>query len=193
MPPTSTASRAARRAAEELGDAELTARLIGAYDVPTIWTRVDDPEQAAQVVTAAERALSTLPPGGHEKVRARLLATIAVESRGTARRADRRRPGRQRRSASTRAPLTASPNARTVARYVSRTTMNYDHGLLWRAAKLQVNGPKLSSGTVQAHQPFSETVPEFLDCPVLRRAWRDAANAICRSPPNARQGRILDG
>ncbi|WP_018506090.1 BTAD domain-containing putative transcriptional regulator [Parafrankia discariae] len=74
---------AAIAAAEELGDAELTARLIGAYDVPAIWTRVDDPEQAAQVVAAAERALSTLPPGGHETARARLLATIAVESRGT--------------------------------------------------------------------------------------------------------------
>jgi DNA-binding SARP family transcriptional activator len=74
---------AAIAAAEELGDAELTARVIGAYDVPAIWTRVDDPEQAAQVVAAAERALGTLPPGGHEAARARLLATIAVESRGT--------------------------------------------------------------------------------------------------------------
>ncbi|MFF0311883.1 BTAD domain-containing putative transcriptional regulator [Streptosporangium sp. NPDC004379] len=73
---------AAVSAAEELGDAELTARVIGAYDVPAIWTRVDDPEQAAQVVAAAERALAALPPGGHEAARARLLATIAVESRG---------------------------------------------------------------------------------------------------------------
>ncbi|GLW13098.1 SARP family transcriptional regulator [Microtetraspora sp. NBRC 13810] len=69
-------------AAEELGDAELTARVIGAYDVPAIWTRVDDPEQAGRVVAAAERALAGLPPGGHEAVRARLLATIALESRG---------------------------------------------------------------------------------------------------------------
>jgi DNA-binding SARP family transcriptional activator len=74
---------AAIAAAEELGDAELTARVIGAYDVPAIWTRVDDPQQAAQVVAAAERALRALPPGGHEAARARLLATIAVESRGT--------------------------------------------------------------------------------------------------------------
>ncbi|MFI9597044.1 BTAD domain-containing putative transcriptional regulator [Nonomuraea sp. NPDC052265] len=74
---------AAVAAAEELGDPELTARVIGAYDVPAIWTRSDDPEQAAQVVAAAERALAALPPGAPEAARARMLATIAVESRGT--------------------------------------------------------------------------------------------------------------
>ncbi|GIH97066.1 BTAD domain-containing putative transcriptional regulator [Planobispora siamensis] len=74
---------AAIAAAEELGDAELTARVIGAYDVPAIWTRSDDPKQAAHVVAAAERALAALPPGGNLAARARLLATIALESRGT--------------------------------------------------------------------------------------------------------------
>ncbi|WP_304455107.1 AfsR/SARP family transcriptional regulator [Nocardiopsis sp. YSL2] len=74
---------AAIAAAEELGDPELTARVIGAYDVPAIWTRSDDPAQAARVVAAAERALHALPAHGHEAVRARLLATIALESRGT--------------------------------------------------------------------------------------------------------------
>ncbi|MEU5861556.1 BTAD domain-containing putative transcriptional regulator [Nonomuraea sp. NPDC047529] len=74
---------AAIEAAEELGDPELTARVIGAYDVPAVWTRSDDPEQASQVVAAAERALDALPPGASEAARARLLATIAVESRGT--------------------------------------------------------------------------------------------------------------
>jgi DNA-binding SARP family transcriptional activator len=74
---------AAIAAAEELGDAELTARVIGTYDVPAIWTRSDDPRQAASVVAAAERTLATLPPGVHEAARARLLATIALESRGT--------------------------------------------------------------------------------------------------------------
>jgi DNA-binding SARP family transcriptional activator len=78
---------AAIAAAEELGDAELTARVIGAYDVPANWTRVDDAGQAAQVVAAAERTLAMLPSGVHEAARARLLATIALESRGT--RADR--------------------------------------------------------------------------------------------------------
>ena len=70
-------------AAEELGDPELTARVIGAYDVPANWTRSDDPPQAAQVVAAAERTLAALPAAGHAAARARLLATIALESRGT--------------------------------------------------------------------------------------------------------------
>lgn len=74
---------AAIAAAQELGDAELTARVIGAYDVPAIWTRSDDPEQAAQIVAAAEHTLTALPPGAHQAARARLLATIALESRGT--------------------------------------------------------------------------------------------------------------
>ncbi|WP_433428046.1 BTAD domain-containing putative transcriptional regulator [Nonomuraea sp. CA-141351] len=83
---------AAIAAAEELGDAQLTARVIGAYDVPAIWTRLDDPDQAAHVIAAAERALTTLaafppatalPAGAHDAARARLLATIGLESRGT--------------------------------------------------------------------------------------------------------------
>nr|MDT0660703.1 BTAD domain-containing putative transcriptional regulator [Micromonospora sp. DSM 115978] len=74
---------AAIAAAEQVGDPELTARVIGGYDVPAIWTRSDDPAQAAQIVAAAERALAALRPGSSEATRARLLATIAVESRGT--------------------------------------------------------------------------------------------------------------
>ncbi|MGW5445033.1 BTAD domain-containing putative transcriptional regulator [Streptomyces asiaticus] len=65
---------AAVAAAEELGDPELTARVIGAYDVPAIWTRLDDPQQAASIVAASERTLAALAadfgagPGapGHE-------------------------------------------------------------------------------------------------------------------------------
>ncbi|NES38291.1 SARP family transcriptional regulator [Micromonospora sp. PPF5-17] len=74
---------AAISAAEQLGDPELTARVIGGYDVPAIWTRADDPDQAARVVAAAERALATLSPAAPDATRARLLATIALESRGT--------------------------------------------------------------------------------------------------------------
>ncbi|SCL29269.1 AfsR/SARP family transcriptional regulator [Micromonospora inyonensis] len=74
---------AAVAAAEQLGDVELTARVIGGYDVPAIWTRSDDPTQAAQIAAAAERALAALHPGSPDATRARLLATIAVESRGT--------------------------------------------------------------------------------------------------------------
>ncbi len=71
-------------AAEEFGDPELTARVIGAYDVPAIWTRSDDPDLARQVVDAAERTLAALPGGGaQDAARCRLLATIALEMRGT--------------------------------------------------------------------------------------------------------------
>ena len=70
-------------AAEQLGDPELTARVIGNFDVPGIWTRSDDPEQAALIVAAAQRTLAGLSPGDHDTARARLLATIALESRGT--------------------------------------------------------------------------------------------------------------
>ncbi|MFD4462557.1 BTAD domain-containing putative transcriptional regulator [Nocardia sp. NPDC058480] len=69
-------------AADELGDAELTARVIGIYDVPAIWTRSDDPAQDRRLVAIAEKTLLRLP--AHDDAdRARLLATIAVESRGT--------------------------------------------------------------------------------------------------------------
>jgi DNA-binding SARP family transcriptional activator len=66
-------------AAEEIGDPLLTARVVGDLDVPGVWTTSDDPEQAAAVVAAAERAL---PVTGADAVRVRLLATVAVESRG---------------------------------------------------------------------------------------------------------------
>ncbi|KXK63046.1 SARP family transcriptional regulator [Micromonospora rosaria] len=75
---------AAIDAAEQLGNPDLTARVIGSYDVPAIWTRSDDPEQAARVVAAAERALAALGPDSPDAIRARLLATVATESRGTA-------------------------------------------------------------------------------------------------------------
>ncbi|MFE1594102.1 BTAD domain-containing putative transcriptional regulator [Nocardia sp. NPDC058705] len=68
-------------AADQLGDPELTARVIGIYDVPAIWTRSDDPAQAERLVNIAEKTLHRLP--AHDDAdRARLLATIAVESRG---------------------------------------------------------------------------------------------------------------
>ncbi|MEU4658920.1 BTAD domain-containing putative transcriptional regulator [Streptomyces sp. NPDC023723] len=74
---------AAVAAAEETGDAELTARVIGAYDVPANWTRSDDPEAARRIVAAAERTLAALPDTpAADPARARLLATVALESRG---------------------------------------------------------------------------------------------------------------
>ncbi|MEV7192525.1 BTAD domain-containing putative transcriptional regulator [Streptomyces sp. NPDC093510] len=73
---------AAVEAAEEYGDTELTARVIGAFDVPAIWTRGDDPELARQIVAAAERTLARLPDDASDATRCRLLATVAVETRG---------------------------------------------------------------------------------------------------------------
>ncbi|MFR9794738.1 BTAD domain-containing putative transcriptional regulator [Streptomyces sp. MS06] len=70
------------RAAERTGDLSLTARIIGAYDVPAVWSRADDPEQTRAVVAAAERTLTALGPDAPADPAARLLATIAVESRG---------------------------------------------------------------------------------------------------------------
>ncbi|WP_307867781.1 BTAD domain-containing putative transcriptional regulator [Umezawaea beigongshangensis] len=68
--------------AGRLGDAELTAGVIGAFDVPGIWTVNDDPELAEHVVAVAERTLAALP--GHLLAeRSRLLGTIAMELRGT--------------------------------------------------------------------------------------------------------------
>ncbi|MFJ9113555.1 BTAD domain-containing putative transcriptional regulator [Streptomyces sp. NPDC102283] len=72
---------AAVRAAERTGDIALTARVIGAYDVPALWSRADDPEQSRAVVAAAERTLTALGTDGPAELRARLLATVAVESR----------------------------------------------------------------------------------------------------------------
>ena len=76
--------REAIAAAEAYDDPELTARVIGAYDVPAIWPRSDDPAQAAYVVAAAERTLLALPePPAADVARCRLLTTVALEMRGT--------------------------------------------------------------------------------------------------------------
>ncbi|MGO4147923.1 hypothetical protein AB4Y77_22915 [Paenarthrobacter sp. YAF11_1] len=72
---------AAIEAAAGLNDPELAARIIGGYDVPGIWTRTDDPAASTAVVAAAEAALAS-PVNLTDRSRARLLATIAMESRG---------------------------------------------------------------------------------------------------------------
>ncbi|WP_055553700.1 ATP-binding protein, partial [Streptomyces kanamyceticus] len=69
--------------AERLGDPELTARVIGAFDVPGNWTRNDDEALSRRIVDAAERTLLALP-GDDGATRCRLLATIAMELRGSA-------------------------------------------------------------------------------------------------------------
>ncbi|NKE59416.1 hypothetical protein FXN61_22445 [Lentzea sp. PSKA42] len=63
------------------GDAQEMATVIGSFDVPGIWTTNDDPTHSAGLVSAAERTLAAFP--GPTSTRARLLATIAMEERGT--------------------------------------------------------------------------------------------------------------
>ena len=99
LPAAMSQRLAAIEAAEKLGDPELTARVIGNFDVPAVWTHSDDPAAAERIVAAAERTLSALP-AGRDALRARLLATIAVESRGD--------PGRR--------PGQAAAEAETIAR-----------------------------------------------------------------------------
>ncbi|TNC20668.1 ATP-binding protein [Amycolatopsis alkalitolerans] len=64
--------------ADSLGDPALTARVIGAFEVPALWTEHDDPALAARIVSVAERILPTA--SGADRVR--LLATVALETRG---------------------------------------------------------------------------------------------------------------
>lgn len=66
--------------AEELGDPLLTAAVLGASDVPAIWTTSDDEALSARLVEVAERTLTALPPDRRAE-RARLLITIALERR----------------------------------------------------------------------------------------------------------------
>lgn len=69
------------RALRMAGDAEAMADVIGSFDVPGIWTTNDDPAHSAELVAAAERTLAAFPEAS--ATRARLLATIAMEERGT--------------------------------------------------------------------------------------------------------------
>lgn len=74
---------AAAAEAERTGDPALTARVIAAYDVPTVWTRADDPVRSEALVATTRRTLQRLGPGAPAALRARLLATIGLEHRGT--------------------------------------------------------------------------------------------------------------
>ncbi|MER5429344.1 AfsR/SARP family transcriptional regulator [Streptomyces sp. NPDC002588] len=69
--------------AERTADPVLTARVIAAYDVPTIWTRADDPARSESLVATTRRTLHRLGPQAPPALRARLLATIGLEHRGT--------------------------------------------------------------------------------------------------------------
>jgi len=82
LPEAMSQRLAAIEAASRLDDPVAVARVIAGFAVPAIWTRPDDPALAARIVAAASRTLAELPDGA-EPLRARLLATIALESRGT--------------------------------------------------------------------------------------------------------------
>ncbi|MDX8049769.1 BTAD domain-containing putative transcriptional regulator [Lentzea sp. BCCO 10_0798] len=71
------------------GGPQEVAEVIGSFDVPGIWTTNDDPAHSAELVAAAERILPAFP--GPTATRARLLATIAMEDRGTGARLDEAR------------------------------------------------------------------------------------------------------
>ncbi|MBO0901451.1 winged helix-turn-helix domain-containing protein [Cellulomonas sp. zg-ZUI22] len=73
---------AAVAAAEQLDDPLLSARVIGGLEAPGVWTRSDDEDLARAVVAAAVRTLPRVAGSPHAT--ARLLATIALEDRGTA-------------------------------------------------------------------------------------------------------------
>ncbi|WP_198347611.1 BTAD domain-containing putative transcriptional regulator [Nocardia terrae] len=82
LPQAGTLRAEAIRTAEALGDPDVTARVIVAFDIPTVWTETDDPDLARTVVDAAERALREIPTADPE-LRCRLLAAIALELRAT--------------------------------------------------------------------------------------------------------------
>lgn len=73
---------AVARAAEALGDASVTARVLGAYDVPSVWPRSDDPERSRLLADVALRTLERLPGSAPAAARARLHALVGVETRG---------------------------------------------------------------------------------------------------------------
>jgi len=60
-------------------DPRTAARIVGGFQVPALWSRSDDPTQAAHVVAQAEELLTAELP---DLSRARLLATIGIETRG---------------------------------------------------------------------------------------------------------------
>ncbi|WP_222843926.1 hypothetical protein [Cellulosimicrobium sp. CUA-896] len=72
----------AARTAEALGDPALTARVLGGYDVPSVWPRSDDPERSLALADVALRTLDALPADAATAARTRLRVLVAVETRG---------------------------------------------------------------------------------------------------------------
>ncbi|OLT33548.1 hypothetical protein BJF79_34435 [Actinomadura sp. CNU-125] len=68
-------------AARDLGDVRLLARVITAFDVPTLWTSREYGSYDREIIDAAEDALHRLPDGADE-LRVRLLTSLAIELEG---------------------------------------------------------------------------------------------------------------
>ncbi|WP_026313656.1 ATP-binding protein [Actinomadura flavalba] len=75
--------QAAVALARDVGDTCLLARVIVAFDVPTLWSSRAYGSSDDAIVTAAESALAALPADAAE-LRVRLLTTIAIEREGEA-------------------------------------------------------------------------------------------------------------
>ena len=69
------------RAALPLGDPALLARVITAFDVPTLWPTHEYHVTDHELIDAVERTVTELPPGDR-LLRCRLLATLAFELDG---------------------------------------------------------------------------------------------------------------
>jgi len=70
------------RAAERRGDPGLTARVLDAAHVPSVWPMPDDLAESAELAGVAERTLRELGTDAPERTRSRLLAVLATELRG---------------------------------------------------------------------------------------------------------------
>ncbi|MGK5555521.1 ATP-binding protein [Actinomadura kijaniata] len=67
--------------ARALGDLALLARVVVAFDVPTLWTSRKYNTVDHEIVEAAEAALAG-PPGADPELRVRLLTSVAIELEG---------------------------------------------------------------------------------------------------------------
>ena len=173
---------AAVTAAEELGDAELTARVIGAYDVPAIWTRSDDPEQAARDRRGGRAHAGRARPrrarrgpraaAGHDRRSSPAARATRAPARPRARRRDRP-PARRSRAAGVRpqrrlhAELPPRGPRAGAGRDRRRSWSRCPPGTAWP--------PSRSSGTSSACRPAARwpTSPP----PTARRGGRRARGA----------------
>ncbi|MFI0353036.1 BTAD domain-containing putative transcriptional regulator [Actinomadura sp. 9N407] len=76
---------AAITTAGSLPDPQAAAEIIGAFTTPANWPRNDDEQLSRLIVDVTTRTLAALPPStdpASERARARLLGTIAMETRG---------------------------------------------------------------------------------------------------------------